>query len=213
MKLPPLPVRIVILLVLGSLAIWYKLSLVPRVALPVGRRAPAFIGGVGDWLNSSPLTWEKLRGKVVLLQFWEYTCNNCKPTHPYLNSWYRRYAQQGLVIIGIHSPEYASSARRENVVKAVAREGIRYPVLNDPRLANWRAYQQDYWPAEYLFDPAGKLVYSHAGEGAYAETEGRIQRLLHTLHAQAQLPPILDTTGKQQAAGGVCSLSGKGCDK
>ncbi len=207
MKLPPLPVRIIILVVLGSLAIGYKLSLVPRVALSAGGRPPAFIGGTGEWINSPPLTWAALHGKVVLVQFWEYTCSNCENTHPYLNAWYQRYAKDGLVIVGIHSPEFDFSARRENVAKAVKQEGIAYPVLNDPLMANWKAYKQEYWPALYLFDPAGNLVYSYAGEGAYAETEGRIQRLLHELHPRAVFPPPVDSATAGQAMGGVCRIA------
>ena len=207
MKLLPLPVRIIMLVTLGCLAIGYQLALVPRVAFSAGQRAPEFIGEAGDWINSPPLTWKALQGKVVLVQFWEYTCTNCEHTHPFLNAWYQRYAKDGLVIIGIHSPDFDFSARRENVAKAVARLGIRYPVLNDPFMANWQAYQQEYWPALYLFDADGNLVYSYTGEGAYADTEGRIQRLLHALHPSAVFPPPLDALAGEQGSGGVCRIA------
>jgi thiol-disulfide isomerase/thioredoxin len=197
MKLPPLGIRIVVLLVIGGAAIAYKLSLVPRAILKPGIRPPALIGTSDDWINTPPLTWTSLTGHVVLVQFWEFSCANCRATHPALNAWQRQYAKDGLVILGIHSPEFAANAPRAAVAKAVRAAGITYPVLNDPHLANWRAFQQDYWPTLYLIDRAGTVDYVHVGEGAYDTTERRIRHLLYDTPAPTESP-----------AGPTCSPQG-----
>lgn len=139
--------------------------------------APELIPG-GTWFNSDPLTLVNLRGKVVLVDFWTYTCINCIRTLPYLRAWHKKYAGDGLVIIGVHTPEFEFEKNPENVQKAVDDFQLEYPVMQDNDYATWRAYHNRYWPAKYLIDKAGRIVYTHFGEGAYDETEAQIQKLL-----------------------------------
>jgi thiol-disulfide isomerase/thioredoxin len=144
---------------------------------PAAVPAPEFTG-IEKWLNSEPLTMESLRGKVVLVDFWTYTCINCIRTLPYVTSWHQKYKDQGLVVVGVHTPEFPFERSTPNVEKALQRFGITYPVAQDNRYATWEAYRNQYWPAAYLIDKQGKVVYSHFGEGRYQETEAEIQRLL-----------------------------------
>jgi thiol-disulfide isomerase/thioredoxin len=139
--------------------------------------APAF-AGIDTWLNSPPLTMPQLRGKVVLVDFWTYTCINCIRTLPYVKSWYDKYKSQGLVVVGVHTPEYPYERSTENVTAALKRFDIRYPVAQDNRYATWDAYRNQFWPATYLIDKSGRIVYTHFGEGQYEETEATIRRLL-----------------------------------
>jgi cytochrome c biogenesis protein CcdA/thiol-disulfide isomerase/thioredoxin len=145
------------------------------------------IQGISAWINTPPLTMQELRGKVVLVDFWTYSCINCLRTLPYLKSWYARYRSQGLVILGVHSPEFAFEHSLGNVRAAVKRLGIHYPVALDNDFATWNAYQNQYWPAHYLIDRSGRIRDVHFGEGAYAETEKEIRQLLGSM-----LPPALD---------------------
>src|SRR5438067_3842232 len=142
---------------------------------------------VSAWINSRPLSIPKLRGKVVLVDFWTYSCINCLRTLPYLKSWDSRYRSKGLVILGVHSPEFAFEHSLGNVRAAVKRLGVRYPVALDNDFATWNAYQNQYWPADDLIDRSGPDRDTHFGEGAYAETEHKIRQLLAT-----PLPPALD---------------------
>lgn len=139
--------------------------------------APAFTG-IDQWLNSAPLDMQKLRGKVVLVDFWTYTCINCIRTLPYVKSWHEKYKDQGLVVVGVHTPEYPFERSTANVQAAIKRFGIAYPVAQDNRYATWQAYANQYWPAVYLIDRQGRIVYTHFGEGAYEQTESRIRALL-----------------------------------
>lgn len=134
--------------------------------------------GATQWLNSPPLTIEMLRGKVVLADFWTYSCINCLRTLPYLKAWHEKYRDQGLVIIGVHAPEFAFEKDRRNVEQAIHDLGIAYPVAMDNDYAIWNAYKNEYWPAHYLIDAQGKIRHQHLGEGAYQETEQMIQSLL-----------------------------------
>jgi thiol-disulfide isomerase/thioredoxin len=143
----------------------------------VGRVAPEFVG-IDHWLNSAPLTMESLRGKVVLVDFWTYSCINCLNTLPYIKSWHQKYQAQGLVVVGVHTPEFPFERSSDNVQTAIKRLDIRYPVAQDNRYATWTAYSNQYWPALYLFDKKGQLVYSHFGEGQYEQTEAAIRGLL-----------------------------------
>ena len=129
---------------------------------------------------------ERLRGKVVLVDFWTYSCINCLRTLPYLKSWDAHYRSKGLVVLGVHSPEFSFEHSLGNVRAAVARLGIRYPVALDNDFATWTAYQNQYWPADYLIDRTGRVRDVHFGEGAYAQTEHKIRELLAT-----RLPPAL----------------------
>ncbi|AKZ62113.1 thioredoxin [Herbaspirillum hiltneri N3] len=146
-------------------------------ALSKSVAAPEFTG-VDKWLNSEPLTMQQLRGKVVLVDFWTYTCINCINTLPYVKSWYQKYKDQGLVVVGVHTPEYPFERSTDNVKTAIKRFGITYPVAQDNRYATWSAYNNQYWPAFYLIDKKGQVVYTHFGEGQYAQTEAAIKNLL-----------------------------------
>ena len=136
------------------------------------------IKGISGWINSQPLKIGSLLGKVVLVDFWTYTCVNCIRTWPYLRQWYEKYADDGLVIIGVHTPEFTFEKEIRNVRKAVAKYGIRWPVALDNDYVTWEAYGNRYWPAKYLIDKDGIIRYTHFGEGAYGETESRIRELL-----------------------------------
>ena len=144
------------------------------------------IQGITAWINSAPLTTERLRGKVVLVDFWTYSCINCLRTLPYLKSWDARYRKDGLVILGVHAPEFSFEHSLGNVRAAVHRLEIRYPVALDNDFATWNAYQNQYWPADYLVDRTGHIRDVHFGEGEYAKTEQEIRRLL-----ARKLPPAL----------------------
>ena len=139
--------------------------------------APEIDGGT-RWLNSQPLTMAGLKGKVVLIDFWTYSCINCIRTLPYLTAWDTKYREKGLVIIGVHSPEFEFEKNPDNVLKAMADFGINYPVVQDNDFVIWRAYNNRYWPAKYLIDKNGVIRYTHFGEGAYDKTERKIQELL-----------------------------------
>ncbi len=144
---------------------------------PMFDNAPEFIPG-GEWINSEPLTIQGLHGKVVLVDFWTYTCINCIRTLPYLKSWHEKYADKGLVIVGVHTPEFEFEKNINNVKKAVKDFGLKYPIMQDNDYATWQAYANHYWPAKYLVDKNGKIRYTHFGEGNYDETEQKIQELL-----------------------------------
>jgi cytochrome c biogenesis protein CcdA/thiol-disulfide isomerase/thioredoxin len=139
--------------------------------------APELILG-GQWFNSEPLQLANLRGKVVLVDFWTYSCVNCIRTLPYLRSWWEKYADKGLVIIGVHSPEFEFEKDAKNVGQAVETFKLTYPIMQDNDFATWRAYSNNYWPAKYLVDKDGNIRYTHFGEGKYDETEKMIQSLL-----------------------------------
>jgi cytochrome c biogenesis protein CcdA/thiol-disulfide isomerase/thioredoxin len=134
--------------------------------------------GLHGWLNSPPLTFAGLRGRVVLLDFWTYSCVNCLRTLPYLREWDDRYRAAGLTIVGVHSPEFAFERVESNVRENVRRLGVRYPVALDNDFATWEAWHNQYWPAKYLVDRDGRVRYYHFGEGDYAETEEAIRTLL-----------------------------------
>jgi cytochrome c biogenesis protein CcdA/thiol-disulfide isomerase/thioredoxin len=142
-----------------------------------GALAPEIVSG-GEWFNSTPLSLKVLRGKVVLVDFWTYSCINCQRTLPYLKSWWSKYNAKGLTIIGVHSPEFEFEKNPDNVEKALVKLGVNYPVVQDNNFATWRAYQNQFWPAKYLIDKDGHIVYHHFGEGGYDETEAEIQKLL-----------------------------------
>lgn len=133
---------------------------------------------IAAWINSEPQTIAGLKGKVVLIDFWTYSCINCQRTQPYLNAWYDKYQDDGLVVLGLHAPEFAFEKVTENVQGAVSDAKIKYPVALDNDFATWRAYDNQFWPAKYLIDKDGQVRYTHFGEGDYAETEETIQALL-----------------------------------
>lgn len=133
---------------------------------------------ISGYVNTEPLTLGDLKGKVVIVDFWTYSCINCIRTIPYLNAWYEKYADDGLVILGVHTPEFEFEKDYKNVKAAVEKFEIKYPVVQDNEKGTWKAYENRYWPRKYLVDNEGYIRYDHIGEGAYAETEKVIQSLL-----------------------------------
>lgn len=166
----------------------------------------------GEWLNSPPLKLAELRGRVVLVDFWDYTCVNCLRTLPYVREWHRRYAgsagilpaDHGLVIIGVHAPEFPFARDRANVERALASERLEYPVVLDNEYRTWHAFANRCWPAKYLIDAQGYLRYVHLGEGQYRETEEAIQRLLREAGVTAPLPALMESPGAAGEAAAYC---------
>jgi len=142
-----------------------------------GQKLPEF-QGISQWLNSNPLTVQDLKGNVVLVQFWTFSCINCQRTLPYVTKWHEQYVAKGLKIIGVHTPEFAFERDANNIKDAMQKHGINYPVPIDNEFKTWKAYGNEYWPHLYLADRQGNLVYDHIGEGAYEKTEQTIQKLL-----------------------------------
>ncbi|MCX7123890.1 MAG: redoxin family protein [Gammaproteobacteria bacterium] len=140
--------------------------------------APALKDSPTDWINSPPLTLSDLKGKVVLIDFWTYSCINCVRTLPYLKNWYAQYHAKGFEIIGVHTPEFQFEKDPQNVEAAVKENGILYPIVMDSNYSTWLNYNNQYWPAHYLIDQQGNVVATHFGEGNYAETEHNIRVLL-----------------------------------
>lgn len=145
--------------------------------LPKLGMAPDF-RGISGWLNTEPLTMESLKGKVVLIDFWTYSCINCIRTLPFVTGWYEKYKDQGFVVVGVHTPEFEFEKKAENVQNSLNTFKINYPVAQDNGYGTWNNYNNSYWPAKYLIDKDGQIRYKHFGEGEYAETERAIQTLL-----------------------------------
>jgi len=165
------------------------------------------IQGISGWINSDSFTLESLRGKVVLIDFWTYTCVNCIRTMPFLREWHEKYADEGLVIVGVHSPEFEFEEVRENVEAAVDEFQIEWPVLQDNEMQTWRAFNNRFWPAKYLIDKEGVIQYTHFGEGSYDETELEIRKLLEeagasidVIAANSDPGPMFD---EQSSSGGI----------
>ena len=151
----------------------------------VGNCAPE-LAGTQEWINSEPLAMQELRGKVVLIDFWTYSCINCIRTLPFLQTWHERYADEGLVILGVHTPEFEFEKVYENVVQATKDMGVAWPVVQDNDYRVWRSYSNRFWPAKYLIDKNGVIQYRHFGEGRYAETEQEIRKLLAEVGAASE---------------------------
>jgi thiol-disulfide isomerase/thioredoxin len=171
------------------------IKLLPFVLL--GVVAVSSVSGAGSslpslkaerWVNSPPLTSEALRGKILLVDFWEYTCVNWIRTAPYVKAWNSDYGSLGLVVVGVHAPEFEFGKRAENIDRAIRDHGLTYPIAIDNQFAIWRAFGNDAWPAKYLFDGDGRLVKRWAGEGRYDEIESEIRRLLTAANPRVQLP-------------------------
>ena len=160
----------------------------------------AGLSGATDWINSPPLTADQLKGKVVLVDFWTYSCINCLRTLPYVGAWAAKYKDNGLVVIGVHTPEFPFEKDLSNVQKAVHDLGITYPVPLDNNTKIWNAFSNQYWPADYFIDATGKVRYHHFGEGSYDESERWIQDLLKERNAQQTLP------------GGIVSVQAQGAE-
>lgn len=167
-------------------------------------RAPE-IGRI--WLNSMPLNLRQLRGKAVLIDFWDYTCINCLRTLPYVQQWHERYSGKGLVVIGIHTPEFTFAQYESNVERGVREFGLTYPIVLDSNYELWKAYANRYWPAKYLIGQDGYIRDTHFGEGGYAETEAAIQGLLREINSSVQLPAIMRPLQETDAPGAICYRS------
>ena len=147
--------------------------LIPTGSAPV---APAF--AEGRWINSEPLTIEKLRGRMVLVEFWTFACYNCRNTLPSVKKWDQQYRDRGLTIIGVHTPELSEEYNLDNVRREVPSLGIKYPVVTDNDYKTWKAYNVEAWPTIFVLDKQGRIRWEHVGEGAYEETESVIKTLL-----------------------------------
>jgi thiol-disulfide isomerase/thioredoxin len=166
--------------------------------------APELDGGA--WVQGGPVHLKELRNKaVVLIDFWDYTCVNCIRTLPYVEGWYRRYQKDGLVVVGVHAPEF-SFAREGSQVKAAAeRFGLEYPIVSDSEYTIWRAFSNKYWPAKYLIDGKGRIRYYHFGEGSYPESEVQIQKALKDLNpALPEFPRPMEPVRDSDQPGAVC---------
>ncbi|MBD2594629.1 redoxin [Nostoc sp. MBR 210] len=144
---------------------------------PNAQKLPEF-QGISQWLNSSPLTTADLKGSVVLVQFWTFACINCQRTLPYVTRWHQEYADKGLKIVGVHTPEFAYEKVVNNVKQALKKHKINYAVPIDNEFQTWNAYKNEYWPHLFLADRQGVIRYDHIGEGAYSDTEQMIRQLL-----------------------------------
>src|SRR5215470_19738843 len=175
----------------------------PTPAFPaIGAPMPRFI--VDRWVNSPPLQPETLRGKVVLVDFWDYTCVNCIRTLPYVKAWHEKYRDLGLTVIGVHTPEFTFAQYESNVERGVSEFGLTYPVVIDSNYEIWKAFANRAWPAKYLLDKDGYLRFAHFGEGAYGECEEAIQELLREIDPAVDLPPIMEPVRQEDRPGAVC---------
>jgi cytochrome c biogenesis protein CcdA/thiol-disulfide isomerase/thioredoxin len=154
-----------------------NVATIQKSNLGVVGNAPDFIG-ITNWLNSKPISMQDLKGKVVLVDFWTYTCINCIRTLPYVTSWYEKYHSMGFVVIGVHTPEFEFEKNTQNVENALRKYKINYPVAQDNDYKTWNNFNNQYWPAKYLIDASGKIRYTHFGEGDYEKTEQNIQDLI-----------------------------------
>jgi len=161
------------------------------------------IQGISGYINAEPFKLEELRGKVVLIDFWTYSCINCIRTQPYLNAWHEAYADDGLVIVGVHTPEFEFEKIYDNVEKAVRDAGLKYPVVQDNDYATWTVFRNRWWPRKFLIDIDGLIRYDHIGEGAYDQTEAVIQELL--MERSDKLGMAFDT-GQESKLSGVIDI-------
>jgi thiol-disulfide isomerase/thioredoxin len=166
-------------------------------------RAPE-IGRV--WLNSPPLSFRQLRGRVVLVDFWDYTCVNCIRTLPYVQAWHEKYGDKGLTVIGVHTPEFTFAQYESNVERGIREFGLTYPIVIDSNREIWKAFANRYWPTKYLLDKDGYLRYGHFGEGGYIECEQTIQELIRETDSGAtlDLPEIMQPLREEDHPGAVC---------
>ena len=157
-----------------------NIPLIPsnEIALEAAGKTLPELQGISNWINSEPFTLASLRGNVVLLQFWTFACSNCQATIPYLVGWHDRYADKGLKIVSVHTPEFPYERDINNIKRAVNKRRIKYPVAVDNGFETWKAYNNEYWPHLFLANRQGQIVYDHIGEGAYPETEAKIRQLL-----------------------------------
>jgi thiol-disulfide isomerase/thioredoxin len=164
-------------------------------------RAPE-IGRV--WLNSTPLSFWQLRGRVVLVDFWDYTCVNCIRTLTYVQAWHERYRDKGLTAIGVHTPEFTFAQYESNVERGMREFGLTYPIVIDGNREIWKSFANRYWPTKYLLDKDGYLRYGHFGEGGYGECEQAIQELLREIDPEIELPPLMEPVREEDHTGAIC---------
>jgi thiol-disulfide isomerase/thioredoxin len=167
-------------------------------------RAPE-IGRV--WFNSSPLSLRQLRGRVVLIDFWDYTCLNCIRTLPYVQAWHERYRDKGLTVIGVHTPEFTFAQYESNVERGIREFGLTYPIVVDSDYELWKVFANRCWPTKYLLDSEGYLRWAHFGEGAYRECEETIQELLRESNVSVTLPPLMEPVRAEDGPGAVCYVA------
>jgi thiol-disulfide isomerase/thioredoxin len=172
----------------------------PAVREPI--RVPEFVPG--EWVNTTPLTMAALRGRVVVVHFWDYTCLTCLHVLPYLQQWSARYQALGLTVVGIHTPEFTFAHDPAQVRAAAARLGLGFPILLDNAHANWHAWANRYWPATYVVDAGGNLRFFHFGEGEYLGLELAVQDLLRAVRPTATLPPLLHPLRPADDPDAVC---------
>jgi thiol-disulfide isomerase/thioredoxin len=156
------------------------------------------------WFNSSPLSFRQLRGRVVLVDFWDYTCVNCIRTLPYVQAWHERYRDKGLTVIGVHTPEFTFAQYESNVERGIREFGLTYPIVVDSNREIWKAFANRYWPTKYLLDKEGYLRYGHFGEGGYGECEQTIQELLREVDPSLVLPELMEPLREEDHVGAVC---------
>lgn len=169
-------------------------------SLPILGKAPSSFAGLGTWHNSEPLKLEDLRGKVVLIDFWTYSCINCIRTLPYIQGYWDKYKDSPFVLIGVHTPEFVFEQSETNVARAITKYKLTYPIAQDNQFATWNAFRNRYWPAKYLIDADGNIRYTHFGEGDYEETDAAIASLLKEVGVAASsssMPSEPDAAGRK----------------
>src|ERR1700730_3558266 len=164
-------------------------------------RAPE-IGRV--WLNSPALSFRQLRGRAVLVDFWDYTCVNCIRTLPYVQAWHERYRDRGLTVIGVHTPEFTFAQYESNVERGIGEFGLTYPIVIDSHRELWKAFANRYWPTKYLLYKLGYLRFGHYREGGYGEGEPTIQELLREIDPGRDLPAVMEPLREEDHAGAIC---------
>ena len=219
-------IALLVVVIVGSLAIWFargtdpssvnEVSVDEVLAEEPGPPAPPLDDAGDGWLNSEPLTDADVEGQVVVYDFWTYSCVNCIRTLPWLRAWHERYADDGLVIIGVHSPEFEFEEDPANVEQAVADYDVTWPVLLDPQMEVWDSFANRYWPAKYVFDRDGALRFEHFGEGAYEETEDILRALLDVDPSSPRAEVEGETDDSDEAVLTTCSpaevaTSAQGC--
>ena len=191
---------------IGPIALALLLHGPQEISLTMAIKRPSaaeFVAPPGTWIQH-PMTLKSLKGKVVLVDFWAYTCVNCIRTFPYIKEWYKRYHDKGFEIVAIHRPEFEFEGQPANVKNAVKRFGFTFPVLNDPVGANWDRYGVTAWPTKILLDGTGQPVARHEGEGSYGEMETQIQLQLAKLHPGMKFPKIMEPVRPTDAVGARC---------
>jgi thiol-disulfide isomerase/thioredoxin len=156
------------------------------------------------WLNSTPLSFRQLRGRAVLVDFWDCTCVNCMRTLPYVQAWHERYRDKGLTVIGVHTPEFSFAQYESNVERGIRECGLTYPIVIDGDREIWKAFANRYWPTKYLLDKDGYLRFGHFGEGGYGECEQVIQELLCEIDPGIVLPPLMEPLREEDHVRAVC---------